>query len=208
MSNNTALTGAAALLNLIRYGSPTVDADFDVENEELQGFLQSSAYLTTEDIRSTGRVLDGGSTRRERSRIRYLAALFPESYSLHELANRIHYVLDNRHISISEVRDILRGGASDLPIEKIQSIGSGLREGLSYRVISEKVGVAVDSVAAVENFLGIAEQRRLKLVDHACDAVRDGLSVRQFAAVAGVSKSTAHSLINRAKFVLAELGEL
>jgi len=200
--------GLKSLIAALQYGSPTFTATFDTESEELRDFLDQSAYLTTEDVRDIGGTLDGGHSRKAKTRIRYLAALFAPSLSLHELAGRIHYVLDNRHISISEVRDILRGGKGDIHIDSIQAIGQSLRSGESIRGTAKSVGVAVDTVAAIENFLGIAEQRRLKLIDKACDAVRDGISTRKFADANGLTKSTAHNLMVRARSVLQEIGEL
>lgn len=205
---HTIQDGVRSLIAAIQYGSPSHKADFDVESEELNDFLDQSAFLTTEDIRDIGSSLDGGHSRKAKTRVRYLAALFPRELSLHDLTTRIHYVLDNRHLSISEVRDILRGGKGDISIEKIQHIGECLRLGQSIRSTAVTVGVANDTVSAVESFLGIGEQRRLKLVDKACDAVRDGISTRRFAALNGVTKSTAHNMMVRARYVLGELGEL
>lgn len=205
---HTAQDGVRSLIAALTYGLPEHKADFDVESEELDEFLSQSAYLTTEDVRDVGFTLDGGHSRKSKTRVRYLAALFPRELSLHELTGRIHYVLDNRHLSLSEVRDILRGGKGDIPVEKIQNIGECLRQGESIRSTASTVGVAVDTVAAVESFLGIAEQRRLKLVDKACYAVQDGVSTRKFAAQNGITKSTAHNLMVRARYILEELGEL
>jgi len=204
----TAYDGIRSLIAALQYGSHTATATFDTDSEELQDFLDQSAYITTEDVRDIGGTLDGGHSRKAKTRIRYLAALFSPTLSLHELSTRIHYVLDNSHLSISEVRDILRGGKSDVDLAKIQAVGEALRSGSSVRSAAVYAGVAVDTAAAIENFLGIAEQRRLKLVDKACDAVRDGVSTRKFAAANGIPKSTAHNLMVRARFVLQELGEL
>ena len=204
---HTVEDGVRGLIAAIQYGSPPHVADFDTDSPELIDFLAESAYLTTEDVRDLGSSLDGGHSRRTKSRIRYLAALFPSSMSLHELTTRIHYVLDNRHLSISEVRDILRGGGGDIALEKVQRIGDSLRNGNSIRATADEVGVAIDTVSAIESFLGIAEQRRLKLVDKACDAVRYGVSTRKFAAENGITKSTAHNLIVRARYVLDEIVE-
>lgn len=205
---HTVEDGVRSLIAALSFGSLESKADFDVESGELSDFLDQAAYLTTEDIRDIGSSLDGGHTRKARTRIRYLAALFDPNISLHELAPRIHYVLDNRHISITEVRDILRGGKSELPLDKIQRIGQSLRDGLPIRTIAENVDCAIDTVASIESFLGISEQRRLKLMDKACDAVRYKVSTRKFAQANGITKSTAHNMIVRARFILRELGEL
>jgi lambda repressor-like predicted transcriptional regulator len=127
--------------------------------------------------------------------------------SLHELSNSIHYVMDNAHLTISDVRDILRGGRRDVPLTKIQMIGRLLIEGKSLRHTAKEVGVSYETVSRIESFVGIQEARRLKLVDFACDAIREGWSVRAFASAAGIPKSTAHLMLVRAKQVLQELGE-
>ena len=205
MKYNTA-DGLRALYRTLSYGNID-NAPFDTENPSFTAFLSRAAYLTTDDLRDTSSSLDGGATRRDRAKVRYLAALLPEK-SLHEAAEAIHYVLDNRHLSTREVLDIVRGGGRDVPFEKIQNIGRLLASGESLRSTARKAGVAFGTVEAIENFLGIAEQRRLKLVDAACDAVRDGLSTRQFAAKQGIPKSSAHVLMVRGREVLREIGEL
>lgn len=198
--------GLRALYHTLSYG--TIDnAPFDTEGEDFTSFLSTAAYLTTEDLRDTSSSLDGGVTRRDRARVRYLAALMPDK-TLHEAAEAIHYVLDNRHLSTREVLDIVRGSGRDVPFEKIQQIGKLLASGESLRSTARTVGVAFGTVEAIENFLGIAEQRRLRMVDAACDAVRDGLSTRQFAAKQGIPKSSAHVLMVRGREVLREIGEL
>jgi hypothetical protein len=180
---------------------------FDDEAEELQDFLASAAFLTPEDLGYIGDQLDGmNSTRRDRARFRYLAALFPDR-SLHDLANTLHYVINNSHVSISEVRDVLRGKGNEVPIEKIQAAGKELATGTSIRTAAKKVGLNFDTVQRIERFLGIAEARRLRLVDAACDALRYGWSVRKFASYSGVPKSTAHILLRKARNVLQEIGE-
>jgi len=204
MEHNTA-EGVRSLYRTLSHGN-TNTALFDADNESFRTFIASAAYLTTDSLRDTATSLDGGATRRQRSRVRYLAVVLPGK-TLHEVAADIHYVLDNGHLSIGEVRDILRGSQHDLPLEKIQKIGQFLASGESLRGTARKVEVAYGTVEAIESFLGIAEQYRLKLVDAACDAVRDRLSTRQFAARSSIPKSNAHVLMVQARQVLRELGE-
>ena len=204
---NTVAEGAEKLINTLINGSVSTGA-FDAENDELTAFLEEAAYLTTDDISDLGEQFEGlGATRRSRSRLRYLAALMP-GRSLHELANAIHYVIDNNNLGISDVRDVLRGGKREVPIEKIQLIGTLLASGKSLRQTAKDAGVSYDTVERIESFIGIAEARRLKLVDFACDAVRESWSVRAFASKAGIPKSTAHVFMGRAREVLVELGEI
>lgn len=198
--------GIRNLVHTLLVGSLT-NAPFDSESEELNEFLSEASYITSDDIRDLGTELNGGSTRRYKTRVRYLAALMPDK-SLHELANGIHFIMDNNHLSVTEVRDILRGEKRDVPLEKIQKIGKLLSEGKSLRSIARDIQVSFDTVERIEGFLGIAESRRLKLVDYACDAVRSNWSVRKFAASASIPKSTAHTIMRKAKSVLVELGEI
>lgn len=207
MTNDTAQEGVRKLMQTLLTG-PTSTAPFDDESEELQAFLAEAAHLTTADLTDLGDGLSGGpTTRRNRARVRYLAALLPNK-SLHELADTIHYIMDNSHISITDVRNTLRGGKRDIPIERIQQVGQLLSKGESLRAIAKEVGISYDTVERIESFIGIAEARRLKLVDFACDAVREGWSVRTFASQAGIPKSTAHVIMGRAREVLVELGEV
>ena len=204
---NPIADGTEKLINTLVNGSVN-NGTFDADNEELATFLEEAAYLTTDDLSDLGDQFEGlAAGRRSRARLRYLAALMP-TRSLHELANAIHYVIDNDNLSISDVRDVLRGGKRDVPITKIQQIGSLLAAGTSLRQTAKDAGVSYDTVERIESFIGIAEARRLKLVDFACDAVREQWSVRSFAAKAGIPKSTAHVFMGRARDVLVELGEI
>ena len=205
MQDNTAQDGVRQLIHTVLVGH--ADAPFDTENDELSDFLDHAAYLSLADLTDLGAAFEGyNAGRRNRARLRYLAALLPNK-SLHELADTIHYVIDNNNLTISDIRDVVRGSKRDIPIDRIQKIGVLLTSGSSLRHAAREVGVSFDTVERIESFIGIAESRRLKLVDFACDAVREGWSVRKFAAAAGIPKSTAHGFIGRARVVLAELGE-
>jgi hypothetical protein len=206
-THHTPQEGVRKLVHTLLSGSAAT-GPFDQENDELQDFLKEAAYLTTEDLSDLGEQIETlSATRRNRARVRYLAALLPGK-TLHQLADTIHYVIDNSHLSVTDVRDVLRGGKRDVPIDKIQQIGELLIAGNSLRHTAVTVGVSYDTVERIESFIGISEARRLKLVDFACDAVREGWSVRNFAGKAGIPKSTAHVMMGRAREVLVELGEL
>jgi transposase-like protein len=204
METSTPQEGVRALVRTLLQGS-TTSATFDAESEELVNFLDVSAYITFEDLQELG--INGAHDRALRAKFRYLAALLPDR-SLHQLASSIHYVVNSDRVSISQVRDILRGRGQDVPLEKIQQIGKELANGTSLRQTAKNVEVSFDTVQRIEQFLGIAEARRLRLIDTACDAVRDGWSVRKFAEVTGLPKSTAHTTLNKAREVLKEIGEL
>jgi lambda repressor-like predicted transcriptional regulator len=202
---NTAEQGVRALVHTLLVGSVT-NGPFDADNEELHDFLASAAYISTDDLQDISDELTSGPARHTRSRFRYLAALMPDR-SLHQLAEALHYVINNDHLSITEVRDVLRGMGREVPLEKIQLVGKLLATGTSLRATAKEAGLSFETVQRIENFLGIAEQRRLQLVDYACDAVRGGWSVRKFAVQAGIPKSTAHVLMRKARSVLVEIGE-
>ena len=198
--------GLRSLMQTIMVGASST-ATFDEESVELQDFFDQAAYLTSDDLAAMSEQMDHGTSRQNRSRVRYLAALLPDK-SLHQVADSIHFIMDNRNLSISEIRDVLRGNAREVPLEKIQEIGRRLTQGESLRSTSKAVGVSFDTVERIESFIGLAEARRLRLVDFACDAAREGWTVRRFAAAAGLPKSTAHVYLRRGKEVLVELGEV
>lgn len=204
--NLTIRDNVSSLMKTLLTGTSD-NAPFDNDNEELRSFLDEVAYLTYQEIGAIGDKLNDNPTRAVRAKLRYLAALFPTK-TLHELADTLYYIIDNKHIQITDVRDILRGTAREVPLIKIQQIGAMLREGKSQRFIKAQVGVSMETVQNIEHFIGISEAHRLHLVDIACDAVRESWSVRTYAKVAGIPKSTAHTYMIKARSVLIELGEL
>jgi uncharacterized protein YerC len=204
--NLTIRDNVSSLMKTLLTGTSD-NAPFDNDNEELRSFLDEVAYLTYQEIGAIGDKLNENPTRAVRAKLRYLAALFPTK-TLHELADTLYYIIDNKHIQITDVRDILRGTAREVPLIKIQQIGAMLREGKSQRFIKAQVGVSMETVQNIEHFIGISEAHRLHLVDIACDAVRESWSVRTYAKVAGIPKSTAHTYMIKARSVLIELGEL
>jgi len=205
-TNSTIRDNVSSLMKTLLTGTAD-NAPFDNDNEELRSFLDEVAYLTYQEINILGDRLSDNPSRETRAKLRYLAALFPTK-TLHELAETIYYIIDNKHVEITDIRDILRGHAREVPIIKIQQIGAMLKEGKSLRHIKQQVGVSVDTVCNIERFIGISEAHRLHLIDVACDAIRERWSVRTYAKVAGIPKSTAHTYMLKAKSVLVELGEL
>jgi transposase len=63
-------------------------------------------------------------------------------------------------------------------------------------------------VAAVDRLLGLRQAYLDKRFDRAVDAVRDGVSNRKFATLEGMSRSAAQRLMQQARTVLVEIGEL
>jgi len=151
---------------------------------------------------------------RLRSRIRYLAALWPEA-SLNDLTHRIHGLINNRNFDTDDLRLILQGRrltdpsrvTNEVPLTIVQGIGRCLRDGMSLRSTAREMRVSYDTVEAIEKFLGIRQAREDRIVDAAVEAARDGLSIRVFAKQVGVSRSKAHRLLAKGQSVLTELGE-
>jgi len=156
-----------------------------------------------------------GNHQRLRSRVRYLAALWPEA-SLNDLTHRIHAVLNNKHFDVDDLRLVLQGRrlndpsrvTNEVPLTIVQGIGRCLRDGMSLRSTAREMRVSYDTVEAIEKFLGIRAARESKLMDSAVDAVRDGVSIRVFASQAGVSRGKAHRMLTKGQSVLKELGEM
>lgn len=149
-----------------------------------------------------------------RAQVRYLAALFPKA-ALSDLSEIVYDILDNSHISRQDVRLILAGYSlndaskrlNDTPIEIIQKVGELLSEGKSQAEISRTIRVSEDTVYRIDKFLGLSDAWRQRKIAEAADALRDGLSVREWARRAGLSKSSAHRFMQQARGVLAEIGE-
>jgi transposase-like protein len=150
-----------------------------------------------------------------RTKLRYLAALFPD-VRLHELATILHGVVDNSQMSLQDVRLILEGRAlgnpqvrlRETPVETIQSVGRLLMKGHSLVSVSRMLRVSIDTVKRISHYCGILEARENALLDAALLAVGEGESVRKFAARKGLPRSTAGKLMKRARQVLVEMEEM
>jgi transposase-like protein len=178
------------------------------DDADIHSFFRSNALSYT-DFHSAE------SVEMRRCHVRYLAALFPKA-SLLDLTDVIYDVLDNSHITRQDLRLILAGYSlsdasrrlQDTPIEVVQKVGEMLSEGSTTAEIARTIRVSEDTVYRIDRFLGLSDAWRQRKVAEAADAVRDGLSVRAFGRKAGVSKSTAHRLMQQARGVLVELGEV
>jgi transposase len=206
--NKSALEGARLLYRTIMLGNHYNNKPYSDESDELLDFLGRSAYLTLDVLTDLGDDKYSSDNRKNITHIRYLAALLFDKDTVYELAKTIHYILDNDNLTISDIQDILYGSSRDIDIKKIQRIGKLLYEGKSYRYVSSEVGVSYDTIERIESFTGINQARKDRLIDQACDAVREGVSVRTFAKQVNIPKSTAHTVMNKAKSVLRELGEI
>lgn len=190
----------AALLYGINPSNAPFDEDAPVSDDLAAGHFSWQGNLTVSAARS---------------RIRYLAALFPD-LSFNELATTIGGILqDARDLTSSDVRMILGGRdlgtgtrTDEVDIERIQQIGKLLREGVDKKSAARLAGVSRDTAQAIDWYLGITESLRQQRIAKACDLARENISTRKSAVILGVSKSEAHRLLRRAKAVLAEIGEV
>jgi hypothetical protein len=150
-----------------------------------------------------------------RSRVRYIAAIFPTA-DLRSCAESIHSIIDNRSVTVGDVRIILDGRSladpsrrtHEVPFERVQQVGLLLSRGMSRAKVARAAGVSVDTVEAIDEYIGFSDAIEQVRIEKAIDAVRDGMSIRKFAATVGVPVTTAHRLIIRARDILAELGEV
>jgi len=161
-----------------------------------------------------GHCFDETSPKSVRAKIRYLGALFP-TQKLYELATTIHSILHNDDVTEGDIRLILDGRKLSNPTEKtrevplagIQLAGLMLADGRSLTETANGSGLSVDTVRTIDNFLGISDRYKERLLDAAYDAIREGWTVRKFADTLGISRSHAHRVMVKAKEVLHELGE-
>lgn len=149
-----------------------------------------------------------------RSRVRYLAAIFPTS-DLRRCAEQIHAIIDNRSVTIADVRLILDGRSladpsrrtHEVPFERVQHVGLLLSRGMSRPAVAKAAGVSIDTVEAIDQYIGFSDAIDQLRIEKAVNAVRDGVSIRKFAATVGVPVTTGHRLIIKARDILTELGE-
>jgi hypothetical protein len=150
-----------------------------------------------------------------RSRIRYLAALFPDD-NINNLSKKIHTIINNKNLPEHKLRLILLGkklanpseDTREIRIRIIQGIGKCLQDGITLRSTAKEMNVSYDTVEAIDRYLGLSKQYRNKLQDKAVNAVRDNQSVRDFARKNNISRTLATTLIKKATTVLKELGEI
>lgn len=156
--------------------------------------------------------LSAERTELRRSEVRFIAALFPK-VQFGELSDVVFDILDSDRLTRQDVRLILGGYSlhdaskrlNDTPIEVVQKVGEMLSEGCSQAEISRTIRVSEDTVYRIDRFLGLSDAWRMRKVQEAGYALEDGLSVREFGRRAGLSKSTAHRMMQEARSVSAEL---
>jgi hypothetical protein len=167
------------------------------------------------DLRTLMDDIDEAHSRTNRAHVRYLAALMPE-LSLNKLSSAITGIISNNNLIERDVRLILEGRSlwdptrrtREVALEAIQTIGRSLSAGKTREAAARAAGVSLNTVEAIDNYLGLSTAYADKLFSSVVDCVRDGLSVRETAKFVGVSRSRAHRLVQRAREVLVEIGEV
>jgi hypothetical protein len=174
--------------------------------------LQRLGYV---DLRSLADTFEGDASRSSRARLRYLAALLPD-LDRRRLAEAITGIIANRNLTPGDIRLILDGRSlanpsqrtREVPIEAVQTIGRMLVRGETHVETARAARVSVNTVEAIDGFLGLTQSYQDRLMDDAVNGVREGWSVRQLARTSNISKSQAHRLMVRAREVLVEIGEV
>lgn len=195
------------LLAAVAPRSSAYDPDAPVVKE-----LRRLGYI---DLHAAVDEMEDMAVRTARAHMRYLAALLPE-LDRTTLSRAITGILSNEFLPERDVRLIVEGRSlqdpsrltNEVPIEAIQTVGRMLAQGYGVRETARAARVGKNTVMAIDNFLGLTQAYADRLMDEAIDAVRYGLSVRDFAKECGVSKSQAHRLMQKARSVLVELGEV
>jgi transposase-like protein len=221
------MQGIARLMGTLTSKHPINQLPIDLEESTLMEVLAELEWFDFHIFEEAS-----SSAQRARAHVRYLSALWPEA-TITELGQRIHDLLNNRNISFSDVmtvlrgervseraqlddlRIVLRGGQlgdaqrqrREVPVPVIQGIGRCLMGGMNLSETARMMRVSVDTVRAIEKFLGLRSAYQQRKLGAAVDAVRDGTSIRQFASTHGISKSSAELLFREARSVLVELGE-
>lgn len=183
------------------------DADAPVVKE-----LRRLGYI---DLHTLADEFDGDVTRTSRARLRYLAALMPD-LDRRRLAETLTAIINNPSLLERDVRAILDGRSlgdtsrltREIPIEAVQTIGRMLTRGETHVETARAARVAVNTVEAIDSFLGLTQAYQDRLMDAAVLAVRDNWSVRQLGREVSISKSQAHRLMVQARQVLSEIGEV
>jgi hypothetical protein len=167
------------------------------------------------ELRSIIDEFDDTLTKTSRAHLRYLAALLPE-LDRNKLSQALTGIIANPGLLERDVRVILDGRSladptrrtREVPVEAIQTVGRMLSRGETHVETARAARVSVNTVEAIDGFLGLTIAYADKLMDAAVVAVRENWSVRQLAREVGISKSQAHRLMVQARSVLSELGEV
>jgi hypothetical protein len=179
--------------------SPVVQALYELEYTEPALFVRGD----TENIRTL------------RTRVRYLVCLWPDA-SPNDLAHRIHGLLNNKLFTIEDIRLIINGRSTtdptrrtnEIPLASLQMVGRLLREGYPMREVSRQTRVSYGTIEAIEKYLGIRSAVKSRQMDTAINAVRDNVSIKKFAKINNLPKTSAQRLLTQARGVLKELGEI
>lgn len=167
------------------------------------------------DLRSIADEFDDTVTKTSRAHLRYLAALLPD-LDRRKLSEAIAGIVSNPNLHERDIRLILDGRSlfdptrrtREVPVEAIQTVGRMLIAGHTIVETARAARVCVNTVEAIDGYLGLTQARADRLMDMAVTAVREGWSVRVLGRAANISKSQAHRLMVQARNVLVEIGEV
>jgi hypothetical protein len=105
------------------------------------------------------------------------------------LSEAITGIVSNPNLTEGDVRLILDGRSlsdpqqrtREVPIEAVQTIGRMLTRGETQAESARAARVSLNTVEAIDEFLGLTQAYQDRLMDSAVLAVREGWSVRQLA---------------------------
>jgi hypothetical protein len=138
--------------------------------------------------------------RGERSRVRYLAALYPD-LALVPLARAVRAHVQHP-ITEADLRLVLQARAvynpshhtSSIALEAIQAVGTILKRGGGLAAAARASGLSIDTVREIDRVCGIRQARRRQIRDAILEARAGGASLRAAARAVGVPLTTAHRI--------------
>lgn len=137
-----------------------------------------------------------------RRHVRYLCALMPVDFQPSRLPATILWLISKGdELTIEHVREILAGHGGEHSGQVVWLISAELRKRgpRSQAAVARDLGVDVDVVAGIEQWMQLPEAKELDLREQAGQAVRDGLSTRQFAEQAGLGRTAAKRYMDEAR---------
>lgn len=146
-----------------------------------------------------------------RTAARHIAAIFFPGRPLAEVAHGMHGLVANPDLTPRHWERVLAGRDGDPSLDVLARCAAQLRAGVGITAASEHSGASLRQARGLNNLLGVDEWWDQKLLDEACLAVEQGVSVRHFQADwnAGrpdyqrISRGTAHNMLVEARRVLA-----
>jgi hypothetical protein len=152
------------------------------------------------------------SVRQWRRGLRFLAALWPD-LPVSRLSEVLHDVLAPQFYTRSDIQVVLSGHrlsdaqtpTSEPPLGLLQDAGRMLTAGQPRSRVVRVTRLGEHTVSELDDWLGLSDAWRLRLLDRASRAVSAGWSVRRFGRAEGVSHGMAQRVMSRARQVEAEV---